>query len=175
MAKRIKDGAGNKAELNQNFKPQTDSPFVEYKGQPGHFTNPLPSTIPKAIPDKKDGHEDLKWWTKQAKSEDQNTSITDTIFNIRLFQVSRFNQMALSSRLYGNRGLNAMFSNGKTGAMRLVKSPNMPPDRLQFNLTCSAIDTVHSKMVKNKPSPMFLTTGGTYRQHRKARKLTRFC
>lgn len=149
------------ADTNQGYKPPV-----------GSGMNPAPSKVAPAIKDTADNASDLKWWLKTG--DDQNQCITSTLFNIRLFQVSRFNQMSLSSRLYGNRGLNAMFANGKTGAMRLVKSPSLPPDRLQDNVTSSCVDTIHSKMTKNKPSPMFLTSGGTYKEQRKARKLTYF-
>jgi hypothetical protein len=149
-----------------------------YKPPPGHFANPLPSTVKSQSAEaakKKDEHVDIKWWLSEKYSDDMGTKIETTLNNIRMYQVGRFNQMGLSSRLYGNRGLQALFSAGKaSSAMRLVKSGSLPPDRLQFNLTASALDTIHSKMVKNKPSPMFLTSGGTYKEQRKARHLTRF-
>src|SRR5690242_13905746 len=146
----------------------------EYKGPPGTFTNPLPSPLKHKEKEKRDAAQaaDLKWWNKEG--EDQAQAIQNTLFNIRLFQVARYNQMSLSSRLYGNRGLNQMFSTGKAGTMRMVKAPQLPPDRLTNNIISSCVDTIHSKMTKNKPMPMFLTSGGTYKEQRKARKLTRF-
>ena len=162
------------AENNQGYKPPPGT----------HRDNPLPSPLKHKEKERKAQENlDLKWWLKEPPGADSGTAgqpddmgqcIENTILNIRLFQVARFNQMSLSARLYGNRGLNAMFSNGKTGAMRLVKTPAVPPDRLTFNLTSSCIDTIHSKMVKNKPMPMFLTNGGTYKEQRKAKKLTYF-
>ncbi len=145
-----------------------------YKAPPGTFTNPLPSPLRHKDKDKRDSQtaSDLKWWYKSG--EDMADTIQNTLFNIRLFQVARFNQMSLSARLYGNRGLNALFATGKAGTMRLVKVPQLPPDRLTNNIISSCVDTIHSKMTKNKPSPMFLTSGGTYKEQRKARKLTRF-
>jgi hypothetical protein len=148
----------------------------DYKAPAGTFTNPLPSTIKKQ-PDsaKKDEHRDMKWWLSEKESDDMSTKIQNVLHSIRQYQVGRFNQMGLSSRLYGNRGLQMLFSAGKeSSGMRLVKSGSLPPDRLQFNLTSSSIDTIHSKMTKNKPSPMFLTSGGTYKEQRKAKHLTRF-
>jgi hypothetical protein len=151
------------AEKNQSYAPP-----------PGSALNPLPSKVRSAVEEAKDdAHVDLKWWLKQG--DDQAQAITNTLFNIRLYQVARFNQMNLSTRLYGNRGLSQMFSVGKSGTMRMVKLANLPPDRLQNNIVSSCVDTIHSKMTKNKPSPMFLTSGGTYKDQRKARKLTRFC
>lgn len=151
------------AESNQN-----------YQAPPGTFTNPLPSPLRHKDKEKRAAEvsADLKWWYKT--DADQAQAIENTLFNIRLFQVARFNQMNLSSRLYGNRGLTQMFSTGKSGTLRMVKMPTLPPDRLTNNIISSCVDTIHSKMTKNKPMPMFLTSGGTYKEQRKARKLTRF-
>lgn len=148
------------AESNQNYVPPA-----------GTHTNPLPSKI-KSQSRAAEVASDLKWWFK--KDDDQAQAIQNTLFNIRLFQVSRYNQMALSNRLYGNRGLSQMFSTGKAGTTRMVKLASLPPDRLTNNIVSSCVDTIHSKMTKNKPMPMFLTSGGTYKEQRKARKLTRF-
>lgn len=142
-----------------------------YVATPGHHTNPLPSSMKKEK-EKDVANVDMKWWHKEG--DDQAQSINNTIFNIRLYQVARYNQMNLSSRLYGNRGLAQLFATGKSGTLRLVKLATLPPDRLTNNIISSCVDTIHSKMTKNKPMPMFLTSGGTYKDQRKARKLTRF-
>lgn len=143
-----------------------------YKGPPGTFTNPLPSKIEDKTR-KDEVNLDLKWWFKTG--DDQAQAIQNTLYNIRLFQLARYNQLNLSSRLYGNRGLAQLFSTGRAGTMRMVKQVTLPPDRLTNNIISSCVDTIHSKMTKNKPSPMFLTNGGTYTEQRKAKKLTRFC
>lgn len=46
--------------------------------------------------------------------------------------------------------------------------------RLTLNVVKSACDTIHSKMSKNQPKPMFLTDGGNWAEQRKAKKLTKF-
>lgn len=46
--------------------------------------------------------------------------------------------------------------------------------RLTLNVVKSGIDTVHSKMSKNQPRPMFLTDGGNWADQRKAEKLTKY-
>ncbi len=140
------------------------------EGMPGSSSKPLKSKIQS--PDaSKDQDTDLKWWMKEG--EDACQSIANTLQAIRLFQVGRLNQMNLSIRLYGNRGLHQLFSAARGNAMRIVRSQFTAPDRLTDNVISSCVDTVHSTMTKNKPAPFFLTSGGTYREQRKARKLTK--
>lgn len=46
--------------------------------------------------------------------------------------------------------------------------------RVTLNVVQSMIDTVVSKLTKNKPRPYFLTEGGDYLQQKRAEKLTQF-
>ena len=137
---------------------------------PGSMTNPLKSKIPSQDVAGKDDR-DLKWWVKTGENLCQ--SLSNTLQAIRLFQVGRLNQMNLSVRLYGNRGLHMIFSAARGNSMKVVRSGFARPDRLTDNVISSCVDTVHSTMTKNKPSPFFLTSGGNYREQRKAKKLTK--
>lgn len=47
-------------------------------------------------------------------------------------------------------------------------------DRLTYNIVQSCIDSTVSKLIKNKPKPMFLTTAGDSKIQRKAKKLDSF-
>lgn len=47
-------------------------------------------------------------------------------------------------------------------------------NRVTMNIVQSMIDTVVSKVTKNRPKPMFLTDGGDWGDQRKAQKLTKF-
>ena len=47
-------------------------------------------------------------------------------------------------------------------------------NRVTLNVIQSMIDTVVSKVTKNKPKPMFLTDGGDFSQQRRAKRLTQF-
>lgn len=47
-------------------------------------------------------------------------------------------------------------------------------NRVTLNVIQSMIDTVTSKITKNKPKPTFLTDGGDFKQQRRARRLTQF-
>lgn len=73
-------------------------------------------------------------------------------------------------RLYGNReiaGLSASKFSQTTTRRR--------EDRLTLNVCKSCVDTAASKIAKNKPKPMFLTSGGDADLQDKAKKLTKFC
>lgn len=48
-------------------------------------------------------------------------------------------------------------------------------DRVTYNVCQSVIDTIVAKMSKNRPKPLFLTSGGDYKLIRKSKKLTKFC
>lgn len=47
-------------------------------------------------------------------------------------------------------------------------------NRVTLNVVQSMIDTVTSKITKNKPKPTFLTDGGNFKEQRRARRLTQF-
>ena len=74
-------------------------------------------------------------------------------------------------RLYGNYEMLGLDSYSYT---RIETSYNVT-HRVTLNVIQSIIDTVASKMSKNKPKPTFLTDGGDWSLQRKAEKLTKFC
>lgn len=74
-------------------------------------------------------------------------------------------------RLYGNTefmGVNA-YNYMRTEASYAVQN------RVTLNVIQSMIDTVTSKLGKNKPRPYFLTDDGDFTLKRRAEKLTKFC
>lgn len=74
-------------------------------------------------------------------------------------------------RLYGNSdfmGINA------SAYMRGEPSTSVQ-NRVTLNVVASMVDTVVSKITKNKPKPYFLTDGGNFTQQRRAEKLNQFC
>lgn len=74
-------------------------------------------------------------------------------------------------RLYGNMEMLGLDSYSYT---RVETSYNVT-HRVTLNVIQSIIDTVISKMTKNKPKPTFLTDGGDFSLQNKAKKLTKFC
>lgn len=73
-------------------------------------------------------------------------------------------------RLYGNYEMLGLDSHSYT---RVETSYNTT-HRVTLNIIQSIIDTVISKLTKNKPKPTFLTDGGDWSMQRKAKKLTKF-
>lgn len=73
-------------------------------------------------------------------------------------------------RLYGNSDILPLSA---YNFMRTEPSYSVS-NRVTMNVVQSMIDTVVSKITKNKPRPMFLTSGGDWSLQRKAKKLTQF-
>ena len=74
------------------------------------------------------------------------------------------------ARLYGNY---EMIGIGAFNYSRIEASYNVT-NRVTLNVIQSLIDTVVSKITKNKPRATFLTSGGDFSLQRKAKKLTKF-
>lgn len=73
-------------------------------------------------------------------------------------------------KLYGNLDAYAIRNFGFYRA----EPASAVQNRVTLNVVQSMIDTVVSKLVKNKPRVSFLTDGGDWSQQRKAQKLTKF-
>ena len=119
----------------------------------------------KTLPDQRP----RKWW--ELKGTECAESIESTVHALQKAQEPRMRQAAISMRLYGNF---SVF--GPSGAVyaKAMSGQTAVKDRLTYNAVQSIIDTVHSKIGENKPRPYFLTSGGNYRQQRKAKKLNQF-
>lgn len=112
---------------------------------------------------------DRRWWL--VNKTDRAQTIAGVIKMIIESDTRRQVQYQISSRLYGNTTI--MGVNGISVA-KIVTPSSTPKDRVTFNVVQSAIDTVTSKIAKNKPKPYFLTSGGNWAQQRKAKKLNKF-
>jgi len=73
-------------------------------------------------------------------------------------------------RLYGNLEANSLRNYG----LYRAEPTSAVQNRVTLNIVQSMIDTVVSKLAKNKPRPSFLTEGGNWTQQRRAKKLTQF-
>lgn len=108
------------------------------------------------------------WW--KSKSDDLHSNVFQYVKHVEDSQSYKANQNLKYFRLYGNSDVLPIgtynFNRGDTG------SPTA--NRVTMNVVQSMIDTVVSKITKNKPRPMFLTDGGDWSLQRKAKKLTQF-
>lgn len=111
------------------------------------------------------------WW-KSEKEEDLAANIAGTIKFLEEHQASRTEQLRVSTRLYGNVSV----ANISGAALSRASSSNSSPmnQRIAYNLCQSVIDTLTSKIAKNKVIPTFVTSGGVWKMQRKAEKLSKF-
>lgn len=84
----------------------------------------------------------------------------------------RIDMATMALRLYGGASAGPMGI--LMGGSTVTDSRPIFPDRITYNVISSVSDTIHSRIVKHKPLPMYLPTGANYRVQRKAKKLTQF-
>jgi hypothetical protein len=111
-----------------------------------------------------------RWWL--SKKSDLAGAITATCKTIQEADSPRQTQYQIDTRLYSNvnmLGLNGLSFTKVSSIASSIK------DRVTYNVCQSVIDTIVAKMAKNRPKPLFLTSGGDYKLVRKAKKLSKFC
>jgi hypothetical protein len=110
-----------------------------------------------------------EWWLLD--EDEMPGAIRGIVETIRERTTRLESQRITSAKLYGNVALM-----GVQGASVSRASANQPGvrDRITYNVVQSCVDTVGAKMAKNKPKPLFLTSGGDFKLQRKAKKLTKF-
>lgn len=112
----------------------------------------------------------FRWW-KEPKS-DRPQAIAGVVQYIKEHMGAIETQRQIGARMYNNSSI--MGVNGLSYTKMANVAPGQNQTRISYNLVASAIDTLSAKISKNKPKPMFLTSGGDYRLQRKAKKLDKF-
>jgi hypothetical protein len=110
----------------------------------------------------------MKWW--KSNKQDLHTNVFAYVGHLEQNQAYKSSDNLRYMRLYGNYEMLGLDSYSYT---RVETSYNVT-HRVTLNVIQSIIDTVISKMAKNKPKPMFLTDGGDFSLQQKAKKLTKF-
>lgn len=110
-----------------------------------------------------------KWW--ELKGEERSANLFGILKYLQENQSAATTQLITNTRLYGNMSL--MGLNGLTYS-KLASVNSSSSSRLTYNVCQSVVDTVAAKIAKNKPRPLFLTSGGDYKLQNKAKKLTKF-
>lgn len=110
------------------------------------------------------------WW--EEKEKDVYKSVNGFIKTIENDQNYREVDNTRHARLYGNYEISGLHSQSTAGVSQSTLNTT---HRVTLNVIQSIIDTVVSKITKNKPKPMFLTSGGDWSTQQKAKKLTKFC
>jgi len=112
---------------------------------------------------------DRKWWEAPDKTIAQ--AVSSVFLSIFQNDSVRRTQYNVSTRLYAN--INIVGASG-TPAAKAASQNKTINDRLTYNIVQSVVDTLLSKMMKNRPKPMFLTEGGDYSLQTKAKKREKF-
>jgi len=116
-----------------------------------------------------DQYVDKQWW--KAPKDQRSQAVAKIVKALSQYDSKRETQYQISARLYAN--LNIMGLNGLSYS-KIASIQNSLKDRITFNVVQSAIDTITAKIAKNRPKPLFLTSGGDYKIQRKAKKLNKF-
>ena len=115
-----------------------------------------------------DSTTDWYWWKKSKNAAHE--AVFPYIRYLDNFQSYKQQDNLRNMRLYGNMEFSGMAA---FNYMRTEPTYNVQ-NRVTLNVVQSMIDTVVSKITKNKPRPYFLTDNGDWSQQRKAEKLTQF-
>ena len=116
------------------------------------------------------GAPNARWW--MLEGQQAADGISSVLNRMRDNQTLRHTQWVISARLYGNL---APTSLAGVSFSKLATAQPALRDRVSYNVIQSCVDTVVSKIGKNRPRPLFLTSGGDYRAQRRAKGLNAFC
>lgn len=111
-----------------------------------------------------------RWWTY--KGSECASSIGSTVDTLQKAQSPRIKQQVINQSLYGNRKLNG--AQAAARARVLASQGAGRANVITYNAVQSIIDTGAAKIGENKPRPYFLTSGGNYKQQRKAKRLNKY-
>lgn len=111
---------------------------------------------------------DSSWW--KLKPKELHKSVFAYLKALETKQSYKNDALVQQMRLYGNLEASAL-----RGYNLLKVEPSVGiQHRVTLNIIQSMVDTVVSKITKNKPKPSFLTDGGDWSLQRRAKKLTQF-
>ena len=108
------------------------------------------------------------WWL--AKRNDLYQELFAFLSALETRQGYRTGANLMYARLYGNYDINGLSA---VNYARIEPVYNVV-NRVTLNIIQSMIDTVVSKITKNRPKATFLTSGGDFSLQQKAQKLTKF-
>lgn len=110
-----------------------------------------------------------RWWEMTGREAAE--SISSVVQFLQQRQAGRLRTMVSNARLYGNIG-NIGLGSSSFGA--LVQQQPTAKKYASYNAIGSGIDTMVSHIGETKPRAYYLTSGGDYKQHRQAQKLTQW-
>lgn len=111
-----------------------------------------------------------KFWWQQKDDKKLSEEVFSYVNRILQEQVYRQDLNWRHMRLYGNVEAYSLRNYG----FYKSEPASVTQNRVTLNIVQSMVDTVVSKITKNKPKPTFLTEGGDWEMQRRAKKLTQF-
>lgn len=108
------------------------------------------------------------WWLNNKDSA--HNDVFSFINYLEQNQSYRYSDHLRFMRLYGDYEVSGL---SPFNYSRMEPSVNTS-HRVTLNIVQSLVDTIASKMSKNKPKPMFLTDGGDWSMRKKAKNLNKF-
>ncbi len=108
------------------------------------------------------------WWTQP--EEQVANSLFEYLSSLDNEQSYRQEENYKFLRMYGSQNIDYLRGFTPSRAIEYTTTQN----RVTLNVVQSMIDTVVSKIGKNKPRPQVLTEGGNFSQQRRAKKLSQF-
>jgi len=110
----------------------------------------------------------IQWWVEDEESYFNH--VNQIVENINKNQNYRHLNNIKYARLYQNMEVMGFYGS----LYSRTANANFNTNRLTLNVVKSAIDTCSAKISKNKPKPMFLTSGGDWKQQKKAKDLNKY-
>lgn len=114
--------------------------------------------------------QNFKWW--DADDSNMASAIASTLKFMQQHQGGRTEQLSISTKLLGSSSSYNLFGASFTRTSGASSNPSL--QRLSYNLCSSVVDTLESKMAKNKVIPTYVTNGGDWKAQKKAKDLTKF-
>lgn len=139
-------------------------------GSQGYFEGRKKGDKPKAEPSPVKDNGKRRWWSMGGT--DCANAIGSNVDFLQKAQSGRIRQQVINQSLYGNRRL--------TGAQAQARAKLMSQQSaargslMTYNMVQSIVDTGTSLIGESKPRPYFLTSGGNYKQQRKAKRLNKY-
>ena len=111
-----------------------------------------------------------RWWDQ----DDPSASIIEVAGGIERDQQMRRMRDLVHASLYANQPLDSLYQLGVMKTPAGWWDPLGIGHKLTWNIVQVIIETAAAKISKNRPRPMFLTSGGNYSLQRRAKGLSKF-
>jgi len=128
------------------------------------------SRIYKTQDDGQLGTKGFQWWLEK-ESTARAKQLFATVAYLKIAQQFRQRQAAQFARLYGGQSL---YSFVGSNLSKMDQISTLAPNRPTYNLISSVTDTLVSRLTQNRPTPVFLTDNGDYKERNLAKKLNNF-